>query len=229
MNFSLKKVLPHLFVFLGFIAISLTYFYPVLQGKEIFQSDIAQYIGMARQQNEFREETGDEPYWTDAAFGGMPTYQLGANYPHNYVKELDRALRFLPRPADYLFLYFIGFYILLLVLKIDYRLAFLGALAFGFSTYLIIILGVGHNAKAHAIAYMPWVLGGILLCFRQRYIPGFLLLAFGMALEISANHFQMTFYLLLLVIVLGIVYLIDAFKKQKLPAFFKAIGIMVLQ
>ncbi len=228
MNFSLKKVLPHIFVVLGFIAISLAYFYPVLQGKEIFQSDIAQYIGMARQQNEFRAETGEEPYWTDAAFGGMPTYQLGANYPHNYVKELDRALRFLPRPADYLFLYFIGMYILFLVLKIDYRLAFLGALAFGFSTYLIIILGVGHNAKAHAIAYMPWVIGGILLCFRRKYIPGFLLLAFGMALEISANHFQMTFYLLLLVIVIGIVYLINAIKKKELPEFFKALGVMVV-
>ena len=228
MNFSFKKVLPHIFVFLGFIVLSLAYFYPVLQGKEIFQSDIAQYIGMARQQNEFRAETGEEPYWTDAAFGGMPTYQLGANYPHNYVKQIDSLLRFLPRPADYLFLYFIGIYILFLVLKVDYRLAFLGALAFGFSTYLIIILGVGHNAKAHAIAYMPWVLGGILLCFRRKYITGFLLLAFGMALEISANHFQMTFYLLLLVLVLGLVYLIDAFRKKELPHFFKAIGVMVI-
>lgn len=223
----LKKSLPHVFVVLGFIVISLAYFYPVLQGKEIFQSDIAQYIGMARQQNEFRAETGEEPYWTDAAFGGMPTYQLGANYPHNYVKELDRLLRFLPRPADYLFLYFIGLYILLLVLKIDYRLAFLGALAFGFSTYLIIILGVGHNAKAHAIAYMPWVLGGILLCFNRKYIVGFLLLAFGMALEISANHFQMTFYLLLLVLVLGLVYLYEAYKKKELPHFFKSVGLMI--
>ncbi|MFD2518824.1 YfhO family protein [Salinimicrobium flavum] len=227
MTASLKKYSPHLLVFLGFIIISLAYFYPVLQGKEIFQSDIAQYIGMARQQAEFRAETGEEPYWTDAAFGGMPTYQLGAKYPHNYIKSLDLALRFLPRPADYLFLYFIGLYILLLVLKIDYRLAFLGALAFGFSTYLIIILGVGHNAKAHAIAYMPWVLGGILLCFRRKYIAGFLLLAIGMALEINANHFQMTFYLMLLVLVLGLVYLYDAVKKKELPHFFKALGIMV--
>ena len=228
MSASLKQLFPHIFVFFGFIVISLAYFYPVLQGKEIYQSDIAQYIGMAREQNEFREETGEEPYWTDAAFGGMPTYQLGANYPHNYIKELDRLIRFLPRPADYLFLYFIGLYILLLVLKIDYRLAFLGALAFGFSTYLIIILGVGHNAKAHAIAYMPWVLGGILLCFRRHYIIGFLLLAFGMALEINANHFQMTFYLLLLVIILGLVYLRDAVRKKQLSDFFKALGVMVV-
>ena len=228
MKVYLKKFFPHLLAFLGFIVISVAYFYPVLQGKEIYQSDIAQYIGMARQQNEFRAETGEEPYWTDAAFGGMPTYQLGANYPHNYIKEIDRAFRFLPRPADYLFLYFVGLYILLLVLRLDWKLAFLGALAFGFSTYLIIILGVGHNAKAHAIAYMPWVLGGILLCFRKKYIIGFLLLAFGMAFEISANHFQMTYYLLLLVLVLGLVYLIDAIRKKELPHFFKSLGIMVV-
>ncbi len=225
---SFKKFLPHILVVFGFIIISLAYFSPVLQGKEIFQSDIVQYTGMAKQQNDFRAKTGEEPYWTDAAFGGMPTYQLGAHYPHNYIKKIDSILRFLPRPADYLFLYFIGFYILLLVLKLDYKLAFLGAIAFGFSTYLIIILGVGHNSKAHAIAYMPMVLAGILLCFRNKYIGGFLLLTFAMALEIGANHFQMTFYLLLLVIIVGIVYLIDAFKKKQLPRYFKALGVMVL-
>ena len=225
---SFKAFLPHILVLFGFIIISLAYFSPVLQGKEIFQSDIVQYTGMAKQQNDFRAETGEEPYWTDSAFGGMPTYQLGANYPHNYIKKIDSLLRFLPRPADYLFLYFIGFYILLLVLKLDYKLALLGALAFGFSTYLIIILGVGHNAKAHAIAYMPMVLAGILLCFQNKYIGGFLLLALAMALEIATNHFQMTYYLLLLVIIVGIVYLIDAFKKKQLPNYFKALGVMVL-
>ncbi len=225
---SLKGLLPHLLVVVGFIIISLTYFSPVLQGKEIFQSDIVQYTGMAKQQNDFRAATGEETYWTDAAFGGMPTYQLGAHYPHNYIKKIDLALRFLPRPADYLFLYFIGFYLLLISLKLDYKLAFLGALAFGFSTYLIIILGVGHNAKAHAIAYMPAVIAGILLCFRSKYLLGFIVLSFAMALEISANHFQMTYYLLLLVIIIGLVYLIDAFRKKQLPHFFKALGVMVV-
>ncbi|HKL35426.1 MAG TPA: hypothetical protein VJ899_03975, partial [Salegentibacter sp.] len=225
---NLKKFLPHLLVLVGFVIVSLFYFSPVLEGKKIFQSDIVQYIGMAKEQNDFRDQTGQEPYWTDSAFGGMPTFQLGAYYPHNYVKKLDSVLRFLPRPADYLFLYFIGFYILLLCLKLDFRLAFLGALAFGFSTYLIIILGVGHNAKAHAIAYMPMVLGGIILTFRQKYLWGFLLLSLAMALQIGANHFQMTYYLLLLVIVLGISYLIDAYRKNILPKFFKALGVMVV-
>ncbi len=228
MQSNYKKFLPHLVVFILFIVASLAYFNPVLQGKKIFQSDIVQYTGMAKQQNDFRKATGEETYWTDAAFGGMPTYQLGAKYPNNYIKQLDLAIRFLPRPADYLFLYFIGMYILFLVLKVDYKLAFLGALAFGFSTYLIIILGVGHNAKAHAIAYMPFVLSGIFLTFRGKYLWGFLLLTVSMALELVANHFQMTYYLMLLVIIIGIVYLIDAYRKKLLPHYFKAVGIMVV-
>ncbi|TJY33965.1 YfhO family protein [Pontimicrobium aquaticum] len=228
MNFSFKKIIPHLLVLLAFVVASLIYFSPVLQGKQIFQSDIMLYNGMAEQQNQFRANTGEETYWTNSAFGGMPTYLLGAKYPNNYIKKLDLTLRFLPRPADYLFLYFLGFYILLLVLKVDFKLAALGALAFGFSTYLIILLGVGHNSKAHAIAYMPLVLSGILLTFQRKYVLGFLLTVIAMALEIVANHFQMTYYLLLLVIVLVIVYLVDAYKKQELPHFFKSIGILVV-
>ncbi|GAA4282121.1 YfhO family protein [Gaetbulibacter aestuarii] len=228
MQFSIKKIIPHILVISGFIVLALAYFSPVLQGKALFQSDIMQYIGMSKQQKDFKAETGEETYWTNAAFGGMPTYQLGAHYPHNYIKDLDLAIRFLPRPADYLFLYFIGFYILLLVLKVDFKLAAIGALAFGFSTYLIIILGVGHNSKAHAIAYMPLVLSGILLTFRQKYLGGFLLTTVALGLEMVANHFQMTYYLLLLVIILGIAYFIDAFKKKILPHFFKSVGIIAI-
>ena len=227
MQFSTKKYLPHLFVLLGFIIISLAYFSPVLQGKAIYQNDIVQYIGMSKQQTDFKAETGAETYWTNAAFGGMPTYQLGARYPHNYIKKLDLALRFLPRPADYLFLYLLSFYVFLIVLKVDYKLAVLGALAFGFSTYLIIILGVGHNSKAHAIAYMPLVLSGILLVFQKRYVLGFLLTTIAMGLELVANHFQMTYYLMFLVMVLGVAYLVDAFRKQMLSHYFKSIGILI--
>ncbi|WP_028375154.1 YfhO family protein [Leeuwenhoekiella sp. MAR_2009_132] len=228
MSFSFKKIGPHVAVVFVFIVTALLYFSPVLSGKKMFQSDIQQYRGMAKEQMDFRAQTGEEPYWTDAAFGGMPTYQLGAKYPNNWIKSLDLGIRFLPRPADYLFLYFIGFYILLLVLKLDWRYAALGALAFGFSSYLIIILGVGHNAKAHAIAYMPLVLSGILLTFRRNYIWGFILTTLAMALEIVANHVQMTYYLMLLVVVLGIAYLIDAIRKKELAHYFKSVGILIL-
>ncbi len=223
----IKRFLPHILVVLSFVIASLAYFNPVLSNKKMRQGDIIQYSGMARQQADFRKETGKEPYWVDNAFGGMPTYQLGAKYPHNYTKDLDLLLRFLPRPADYLFLYFIGFYILLLVLKMDWKLALIGSLAFGFSTYYIIIFDAGHNAKAHAIGYMPLVLSGIILTFRKKYVWGFLLLTVAMALEIVANHIQMTYYLFLLVIVLGISYFIDAYRKKELPHYFKSLGLMV--
>ncbi|NQX77227.1 hypothetical protein [Gilvibacter sp.] len=223
---ALKKALPHLIVLILFVLASLIYFSPVLQGDTSFQSDIAQFNGIAKQQRDFKAATGEETYWTNGAFGGMPTYQIGARYPNHLIKKLDLTLRFLPRPADYLFLYLLSMYVLLLVMKIDYKLAFLGALAFGFSTYLIIILGVGHNLKAHAIAYMPLVLAGIILTFRRKYLWGFALTAVAMGLELVANHFQMTYYLLILVVVLGIAYLIDAILKKQLQHFTKSVLIL---
>jgi hypothetical protein len=226
MKLSLKQIGIHFLVILGFALVAVLYFNPVLKGKKIYQSDIVQYTGMAKQHLDFRKTNDAESYWTNGAFGGMPTYQLGAKYPHNYIKKLDLAIRFLPRPADYLFLYLLGFYVLLLVLKIDYKVAVLGALAFGFSTYLIIILGVGHNAKSHAIAYMPLVLSGIILTFQKRYYLGFVLTAVASGLELVTNHPQMTYYLGFLIIILGISYFVQAVKTKELPSFFKASAVL---
>ena len=227
MNQSYTTYFKHLLVFFGFTVLSLAFFSPVVQGKKIYQSDIVQYTGMAKQQLDFKKDTGRETYWTNSAFGGMPTYQLGAKYPYNFIKKLDLSLRFLPRPADYLFLYLMGFYILLLSFRIDFRMAFLGALAFGFSTYLIIIIGVGHNAKAHAIAYMPLVLSGILLTFQKRYRLGFVLTTISVALELVANHFQMTYYLLFVILFIGIAYAAKSFRNKEIPSFIKAALILI--
>ena len=194
--------------------------------EKIFQNDIKQFIGMAKETNDFRAEYNTEPYWTNAAFGGMPTYNLSAKYSYSFIEKLDKTLRFLPRPADYLFLYFLSFFILLLVLKVDYKLAAVGALAFGFSTYYIIILGVGHNAKAHAIAYMPLVLAGILLVLKNKLLLGFVLTAIAMALEINASHPQMTYYLFFSVLILGLFYLIEAVKEKQVVSLLKRIGIV---
>lgn len=224
MKEKIQKGLPHLVCVFLFIGIALAFFYPVLQGKQLQQSDIVQYIGMSKERNDFREVR--ESYWTNSAFGGMPTYQLGAEYPHNYIKKIDKLIRFLPRPVDYLFLYFISFYVFLLVLKVNYKYSFLGALAFGFSTYLIIILTVGHNAKAHAIGYFGFVIAGILLSFQRKYILSFLLTTIALALEINANHFQMTYYLLLLVIIIGVVKLYDAIRKSEVRNYFKSVGVL---
>lgn len=225
---QLQKFYPHALVLLGFILVSLIYFYPVMQGKQIFQSDIVQYTGMAKEQNDFRKSDHIEPFWTNSAFGGMPTYQLGAKYPHDYIGMIDDAIRFLPRPADYLFLYFIGLYGLLLVLKVDPLKAFFGALVFGFSTYLVIILGVGHNAKAHAIGYMPLVVAGFILVYQKKYIWGGLLTMFAVALEINANHFQMTYYLLIFLLILSVYFIYQAIKEKELKSLFISFGVLAV-
>jgi hypothetical protein len=221
-----KKVLPFFIAILTFTIVSLVFFFPVLEGKEISQSDINQFKGVSKEIVDYRKEYDQEPYWTNRAFGGLPSYQVSAYYPHNYIKQVDYLLRFLPRPADYLFLYFLSFFVLLTVLKIDWKLSIIGAMAFGFSTYLIIIFIPGHNAKAHAIAYMPLVLAGILLVFKRNYLGGFILTALAMAFEITASHPQMTYYLLFMVLILGIVYLADSIKEKELPHFIKSVLIL---
>ena len=218
---NLKKALRYSLAILVFIVASILYFNPVLKGQKLKQSDITQFKGMSKEIADYRTEKGEEPYWTGSAFSGMPAYQLSAHYPNDYIKNLDSLLRFLPRPADYLFLYFLGFFILLSALKVKYKLAILGALSFGFSTYLIIIFGAGHNAKAHAIAYMPMVLAGVILIFQKRYLLGFVVTAIAMALEVNTNHPQMTYYLGFIILILGIVELIEALKKKQILVFSK--------
>ena len=216
---NLKFYSTHLVSLLVFIVAALLYFHPVLKGEKLSQSDITQHIGMAKEVNDYRLTYGAEPYWAESAFSGMPTYQIGTYFPHDYIKYIDRLIRFLPRPADYLFLYFLGFYILLLAFKIDWKFAIMGSLAFGFSTYLMIIFGAGHNAKAHAIAYMPLVLAGVVWVFKKQYLLGFTVTAIATALEINANHPQMTYYLLYAVFILGVIELIEAIKKKKITQF----------
>lgn len=224
---NLKKFLPFAIAIIVFAIASVLYFNPVLSGKQIKQSDITQFIGMSKDVKEYRAEKGEEPYWLDNAFSGMPAYQVSAYYPNDFVRYIDKAIRFLPRPADYLFLYFLSFFLLLTALKVDWKLAVLGSLSFGFSTYLIIIFGAGHNAKAHAIGYMPMVIAGVIYIFRKRYLLGFILTALAMALEIYSNHPQMTYYLGFCLLILAVVEGIEAFKSRTLPVFFKQSAILV--
>ena len=220
------NIAKHITVIIFFIITAVLFFSPVLKGKKILQNDIVQYSGMSKELKDYRSNYEKETYWVNNAFSGMPTYQLGAKYPHNYIKKLDLLIRFLPRPADYLFLYFIGFYFLMLSLKIEYRLAVLGALSFGFSTYLIIIIGAGHNAKAHAISYMPFVLGSIIYVVRKKYIIGFILTAIFLGLQLTANHFQMTYYLMFIVIVMAIWFVVKCIKDNDRVHLIKTIVVL---
>ncbi len=224
---QIKKLLPFAVAILIFVIASLTYFSPVLKGQKIQQGDITQFIGSSKEIVDHRATYGEEPYWTNSSFGGMPAYVVSAYYPYNFIKKFDSLLRFLPRPADYLFLYFLGFFILLMTLKVDWKLAVIGALGFGLSTYMMSLFAAGHNAKAHAIAYIPVVMAGIILVFQRKYLLGFLLTALAMSLELMANHIQMTYYLFFMVMIYGIVQLIQSIKEKEIPHFIKSIGILL--
>ncbi|WP_397447227.1 YfhO family protein [Polaribacter sp. R77954] len=224
---KLKKIFPYTIAVFVFIVAAVLYFHPVLKGQKIVQSDITQFTGMAKEIKDYRIDKNKEPYWTGASFSGMPAYQISAYYPYDFVRTLDRTFRFLPRPADYTFLYFLSFFVLMMALKVSWRLAILGALSFGFSTYLIIIFIPGHNAKAHAIAYMPLVLAGVLWVFQRKYVLGFIVTGVAMALEIYTNHIQMTYYLGFCLLILGIVEFINAIKKQTLTKFLKQAAVIM--
>ena len=197
-SLCLKAILIHLGILLGFVLVSLGFFYPLLQGQKLMQSDTQQYLGMSRQLQENRSTKGEELYWIDNAFGGMPTYQLGAKYPFDVLTPLHKIFRLLPHPAYLLFLYFFGAYLCLLVFGLPKPYAVLGALAYGLSTYLLIIIQVGHNTKAQALGYFPLVFAAIHYLFKNKSLLGIVFAALVMGLQIRANHYQMTYYMLLL-------------------------------
>lgn len=226
-NMNFKKIIPYIVAILVFVIASLAYFNPVLKGEKMQQSDITQFRGMAKEIQDFRKATGEEPYWAESTFSGMPSYQLSAYYPNDFVTHIDKLLRFLPRPADYLFLYFLGFFVLMIALKVNWKLAVLGALSFGFSTYLIIIFGAGHNAKAHAIAYMPFVVAGFVWIFQRKYLLGFVVAALSLALEIKANHPQMTYYLMFMLLIFGVIEFVQAVKSKSYQVFVKQLVLIV--
>ena len=219
-----KDLRIHIYVTIGFIIASVLFYHPLLQGKKLFQSDIAQYEGMSREIKENREKFDKEIYWIDNAFGGMPTYQLGAKYPYDILAPLHYLFRFIPRPAHTLFLYLISMYLLLLVFKVPWRISIIGSVAFAFSTYLLIILQVGHNTKALAISYIPIVIAGLILLKNNKKILGFILSLLAISLQIRANHYQMTYYLLFIIGLFIVVYLFDSYKRGEVRSFIKSIS-----
>ena len=219
----MKTYLNH-FICVAILGIvSVVYFYPILSGKSIQQSDISQFLGMSKQIVDHREEFNEEPFWLDNAFLGMPSFQVSAKYPFDILYYIDQGIRFLPRPADYLFLYLISFYFLIISLRINYKYALFGALAFGFSTYLIIILGVGHNTKALALGYLPLVLSGFLITLRGDYLKGFIISSLFLGLQVHANHYQMTYYTLIMLFIVVVIHYWDFFKKNELRRIYQSL------
>lgn len=216
-----KKVLPVLAAVATFFVLSLVYFSPVLEGMRLKQHDILQFKGMAQEMQEHREAyNGEEPLWTGSMFSGMPAYQIGVKWPANALDWVEAALHgFLPRPASFVFLYLVGMFILLLCLRVDPWLSLVGAVAYAFSSYFLIIIEAGHNSKATAVGYMPMVLGGLYVLLRGRKFLGAALFALFLALQVHANHLQITYYLAMVLVFFGLAELWRAVRERKLGDF----------
>ncbi len=219
----MKKFLPHLIALAAFIVITMLYFSPLLGGKELKQGDINNWKGMAKEIMDYKEKTGEQTLWTNSMFGGMPAYQISAVYKANLMQYVDKVITLgLPTPANFVFIFMAGFYFLLLTLKLDQRVAILGAMAFGFSSYFLIFIDAGHNSKAHAIGYMAPVVAGIIMTYRGRYMLGAAITAIALALELYANHLQITYYLMMIILVYIAFQLVGAFREKKFGPFVKA-------
>lgn len=226
MIFTMAKNRKLIFIagsIIAFIILALVYANPVLTGKQLFQHDIVQYKGGAKELLDYRAQNGEETYWSDSMFGGMPTYQMGAQFRGDIIKKVDDLLNFLPKPANYIFLLFSGFFLLGMVAVRNWKYALLGATFFGLSTYFYIALAAGHNGKIHTVAYFAPLLAGILLVYiHKKYIVGFIVTALFMGLQIAANHPQMTYYLF---IALGFLFISELVRAIQGKTEWKHFGI----
>ncbi|MDQ1161211.1 hypothetical protein QE422_001579 [Chryseobacterium sp. SORGH_AS 447] len=211
-----------------FIVLAFLYSTPVITGKQLFQHDIVQYRGGAKELLDYRDATGKETYWSDSMFGGMPTYQMGSRFEGDIIKNIDSKLNFFPRPVNYLFLLAAGFFLLGMVVVRNWKYALLGATFFSLSTYFYIAIAAGHNGKINTIEYFAPLLAGMLLVYiRKQYIWGFIVTTLFMGLQIAANHPQMTYYLFL---ALGFLFLSELIrtiqKKTSVKHFLISSGII---
>jgi len=227
----MRKFVPH-FIAVGiFITISAIYFSPVLTERKVLSAhDVDTWKGMSKEVRDFRSETGEEALWTKRMFSGMPAYQISTKSNGNLLQYIDKVIQLgLPRPMNLLFMYLIGFYILLLTLKIDYRLAIVGAIGFAFSSYFIIIIQAGHMTKAHAIAYLPLIIASVLYVFnKQKWFLGSVFTALFVGLQLYSNHYQITYYTIIILFFIGIVQFVKELQDKTLPNFFKKAGILVV-
>ncbi len=229
MNRMLKKLLPHCCAVLGFLLVLVAYFLPQMEGKVVTQGDIVQYMGMSQEAREFKKETGENTLWTNAMFGGMPTYQINTVSDGNTLKVADKLASLgIKAPIGRFFVAMLGFYILMVVLGVNPWLSIVGGIAFGLTTNSLILYEAGHETKVKAIAYFPLVAAGMLLAFNKKYLWGGVLFATGLGLNLYSNHVQMTYYFFLTVAFLGIAQLIYAAQKNELAEFFKAVGALAL-
>lgn len=227
----MKKFLPDLIAILAFIVISFIYFFPAItEDRILFQHDTVAGAGAGQEAKEYYERTGERTRWTNALFGGMPTYQMSPSYdstePLTFVQKVYHL--FLPNNVWLTFIMMLGFYILLRAFGIPAWLAGLGGIIWGFSSYFFILIAAGHIWKFITLAYIPPTIAGIVLAYRKKYLLGGIITALFMAMQILSNHVQMTYYFLFVILFMVGAFFEDAWRKKELPQFFKATGVLIV-
>ena len=226
----LKKWLPDMLAVLLFAVLAFAYFFPAdIEGRILYRHDASAGRGACQEGIEYMQKTGERSRWTNALFGGMPTYQMAPSY--HSTDKLSTMTKiyhlFLPENVWYVFAYLLGFYILLRAFDFRQHLAALGSIVWAFSTYFLIIIAAGHIWKVWALAYLPPLIAGLVLAYRGKYLWGFVLTAIFTAFEINANHVQMTYYYLFIILAMVIAWLVDAIRKHQLAAFGKATAVCI--
>ena len=227
-----KQYLPDVLAVLLFAVISFAYFFPAdIDGKVLFRHDSQAGVGLGHEAQEYRDRTdGDITRWTGSGFCGMPTYQISPAYKSltTLTDIVDVYHLGLPENVWYLFVYLLGFYIMLRAFNLKTYLAALGSVLWAFSSYFLIIIAAGHIWKVMALAYLPPMIGGIVLAYRGKYLWGLFVTALFTAFEIFANHVQMTYYYLFIIFFMVVAYLVDAIRKKQMAHFLKATGVCAL-
>jgi hypothetical protein len=212
----MKKVFPYLIPVLVFIALLAVYFSPeFFENKYLQQNDVQQGISVGKETTDFRNNSGEEPLWMGTAFSGMPAYMINTIYSGDWMMKLNQLLRFLAQTADAIFINFLGFYILLLCFGVNPTLAGIGGFAFAFTTYTLVSAEAGHIYKLLALGYLPIILGGIHLIFKKKWLLGFALMALGTGLQMAGQHYQITFYGLIIAAIMTVSYMISERKDVK--------------
>lgn len=222
---TLKKCWPDLLAILLFAVISFVYFMPAdIDGRILYRHDSSAGRGAGQETQAFQEKTGERPRWTNAVFGGMPTYQSAPSYSStNVLSQAESVYHlWLPENVWYVFAYLLGFYILLRAFNFREYLAVLGSIIWAFSSYFFIIIAAGHIWKVMALAYLPPMIGGIALAYRGKYLWGFIVTAIFAAFEVHANHVQMTYYYLFIILFMFVAWLIEAIREHRMTQFWKA-------
>jgi len=225
---TLKRILPDVIVVLLFVAIAFAYFFPAdIDGRILYRHDSSAGRGAGQEHTEYFQKTGEVTRWTNSLFSGMPTYQIAPSYDSiGVLSDVGKAYHlWLPENVWYVFVYLLGFYILLRAFDCRRSLSVLGSIVWAFSSYFFIIIAAGHIWKVIALAYLPPMIAGIVLAYRGKYLWGFVLTALFAGLEIQANHIQMTYYYMFIVLFMFIAYLVEAIRTRRYAGFLKATGV----